>query len=768
VVQRREDITNQLMTTISESLAIAIERHRAGDVDAAGQIYRQVLELDPNQADALHLLGVIALQTGRYAEAAQQIRRAIAINGTEAGFYLNLAQALKGQGDLVAATTCYRKACELDPNNVAALFSLGNAILAEGQAREATDCFRRAVTLLPDYAEGYSQLGRAFLEQEMLPEAVAALERAIALKPRLAEAHNNLGNALKRQGNLAAAVSSYTRALECRPQFAEAYVNLGNVFQHERKFEKAIACYRQALRFGSQLAEAHYNLGIALEATGKSDEAVACYRRALVLRPDLVEAHNNLGNCLLLEGKPEEAAKAYAEAIERKPTYAEAWCNLGNAHKDLGELSEAIACYERASQLKPELHTAHHNRLYALWFCPSVDRQTIWEAHRRWAQRWAEPLAPKIVTHPNDRSENRKLRIGYISPDFRSHALAFFAIPLLSNHDRSKFEIVCYSDVTAPDEMTARLRSHADQWTDIVGHSDEAVAQRIRQDRIDILVDLTMHMERSRLLVFARKPAPVQVTWCAYPGTTGMEAIGYRITDPYLDPAGLNDEFYSEESIRLPDSFWCYDPLTAEPQISVLPALANGFVTFGCLNNFCKINDEVLETWGRVLRAVPMSCLVMLAPEGRGRGRVLQAFARAGVTSDRVSFVKKLPRATYLEQYQQIDLGLDTWPYNGHTTSLDSFWMGVPVVTLVGERAVSRAGFCQSSNLGLQELLAFSADEFVDVAVKLANDWQSLGALRASLRSRMEQSPLMNGARFASNMESAYRLMWTRWSRSPS
>ena len=297
-------------------------------------------------------------------------------------------------------------------------------------------------------------------------------------------------------------------------------------------------------------------------------------------------------------------------------------------------------------------------------------------------------------------------------------SMSFFTIPLLSHHDHRQFEIFCYADVLRPDAVTERLRGYADVWRSTVGLSDQQLADLVRSDQIDILVDLTMHTADNRLLVFARKPAPVQVTWLAYPGTTGLSTIDYRLTDPYLDPPGLFDAFYSEESIRLPDTFWCYDPLTDQPPVNALPALENGFITFGCLNNFCKVNDGCLALWAQVLRAVPQSRLLLRAPRGQAREHVLARLEQEGIAASRVEFADRQPRLEYLKLYQRIDLGLDPLPYNGHTTSLDAFWMGVPTLTLVGKTVVGRAGWSQLCNLGLKELAAETPEQYVALAAQ--------------------------------------------------
>ena len=298
---------------------------------------------------------------------------------------------------------------------------------------------------------------------------------------------------------------------------------------------------------------------------------------------------------------------------------------------------------------------------------------------------------------------------------------------------------------------------------DTAGLSDESVATLVRDDQVDILVDQTMHMRGNRLLMFARKPAPVQVTWLAYPGTTGLATIDYRLTDPCLDPPGMFDAYYSEQSLRLNDTFWCYKPLTTGLEPNLLPASGNGYVTFGSLNNFCKVNDSVLNLWSQVLKAVKDSRLLLRTPEGVARQRTLRIFANRGIASNRITFVGRQRRRDYLQTYHHIDIGLDTFPYNGHTTSLDSLWMGVPVVTLVGQTVVGRAGLSQLANLGLPELIAHGEDEFVEIAAKLACDRPRLNLLRSTLRTRLEQSPLMDAPRFARAIESAYRQMWQRW-----
>jgi predicted O-linked N-acetylglucosamine transferase (SPINDLY family) len=687
------------MPTIPQLLADALEHHHAGRFQEAEQGYREILQLDHNDVNALHLLGVLYQTRG---------------NNEMAVHYIG--EALRRKADFPEAH-----------NN------LGNALRELGRLEEAVASYRQALLLRPDYALAYNNLGIALSEQGRAEEAVASYRGALRLKPDNAEAHNNLGVALKNQGS----------------------------------FDEAVACFQRALRIKPYYPEAHDNLGNALKEQGKLEDAVASHQQALRLKPDLAEAHSNLGNAFQKQGRLDEAVASYQQALRLKPNFAEACSNLGNALQEQGRLEEAINYVQRARELKPGDQKFHSALLGSLHYDPRFDRLAILQELRRWGLQFARPLAAGAHSFGNDPSPERRLRIGYVSPDFRDHVVARNIWPLLRNHDPEQFEITLYANLSRADAMTEQFRSCAHGWCPIAGWPDERVAERIRQDGIDILVDLALHTLGNRLLVFARKPAPVQVTFAGYPGSTGLRAIDYRLTDPYLDPPGQYDEWYAEQSYRLPHSFWCYDPQTQEPAVAPLPALQRGLVTFGCLNNFCKVNDGVLELWAQVLRDVPGSRLLLLAKQGSHRERTVDLFAQKGIAPERIEFFSFKPRPEYLALYHQVDIGLDTSPYNGHTTSLDSFWMGVPVITLVGNTVVGRAGLSQLSNLGLAELAASTSEGFVGLAVDLAADLPRLAALRYGLRDRMRQSPLMDAAGFARDIEHAYRVMWRNWCAQP-
>jgi predicted O-linked N-acetylglucosamine transferase (SPINDLY family) len=615
-----------------------------------------------------------------------------------------------------------------------------------------------------------------------MPEAIVRLERAVQhfqagelfqavsicrqillQNPNSAGALHLLGVIAFQAGRNDAALELIRQAVAFSPGDPVYHCNLGNALMAGGQMDEAVACYKQALVLQPAFAVAHANLGIALKGMGLLAEAIDCYRRALAIEPQTPKTLNDLGNALIANGQLDDAIASYRQALAVKPGYAEAQNNLGIALKAGGLLDEAIDCFRMALAGEPDSPAFHSNLIYTLHYDYRSGTEAIAEELRRWNERHATPLKKSIRPHLNDRAPERRLRIGYVSPDFRVHAAAHFLTPLLESHDHRQFEIHCYSSVACPDRMTARLAQCADQWHGVAGWGNERLADQVRLDQIDILVDLTLHMAQNRLPLFARKPAPVQVTWLAYPGSSGLETMDYRLTDPYLEPPGMNDRLYSEEPVRLPDSFWCYDPLGGGPEVNPLPAGERGCITFGCLNNPCKLNEQVLRLWARVLKSVNGSRLLLLAHEGSQRLRICSMLKDEEIETGRVEFASYAAGPEYLKLYHRIDVGLDTFPYNGHTTSLDAFWMGVPGVTLKGQTAVGRAGNCLLTNLALPELVAQTAEEFVGIAAELARDLPRLAALRSTLRQRMQSSPLMDAPRFARAMEGAYRAMWRKW-----
>lgn len=618
---------NASQVTVREAFEVAMRLHRQGRLREAEHIYRQILAQDPNEPDALQLLGLIAHDQGRSSEAVELIGRAIAINPSVAAYHNNLGIALRGAGN----------------------------------AEAATDVYRRAIQLQPDYAD----------------------------------AHYNLANLLHARGRTDEAIISYRRALELKPNSVNVCSNLAKVFHDQGLWDEAIAAYQQVLRLDPGSGQAHGHLGFALALQGRIDQAVTSYRRAIQLEPNNPEIHSRL--------------------------------------------------------------------IQTLQYDPAADGPAVLEECRRWNARYAEPLKTCILPHVNDRTIDRRLRIGYVSADFRTHACAVYSEPLLASHDREQFEIICYAEVAQADEVTERFRALASAWHNIVGMSDESVAALVRSDRIDILVDLNLHTTHNRLLTFARKPAPVQACWLGFPGTTGLDAIDYRLTDPHLDPLGAHDAWYSETSIRLDETFWCYSSRDTDLQVTEPPALRRGHITFGSTNSFCKVNDVVLDLWAAALLASPGSRMLILADDGSHRRRTIETLEHRGISPDRVQFEPRRPRRDYMMLYSEIDIILDTFPYNGETTTLDALWMGVPVVTMSGHTAPARAGLSLLTNLGRAEWVAGDRRDFAAISQTLAADLPKLATWRQSLRPMMQSSTLMDSRRFARSVERAYRQMWRTW-----
>ena len=642
-----------------------------------------------------------------------------------------VAARLQRLGALAQAEPLYRQALQQRADDADLWTGLGQVCNGLGRRDEAVACFRRAVQSRPDDPIARNELGILLMQQGELAEAVDHFERALKLSPDLVAVSNNLGLAL---------------------------LNLGRVEDAQLRFE-------QALRARPDLAELHNNLGLALQRLGRVEEARGRFEHAAILRPDWADAHNNLGVALANMGRPDDALACYEQAERCNPGHFGALTNLGNACQDQGRSADALAFFRRALALSPQDARVHSNLLLALQYRPGIaPRETLDEA-RAYARRHAEPLASAIAPHRVRPLAGRRLRIGYVSADFREHPVVRFVEPILAAHDHQHFEVVCYSDVPRPDTATGRLQGYADHWRSLVGLSDAEAAELIRADGIDLLVDLAGHTAGNRLLAFARKPAPVQVSYLGYLGTTGLAVMDYYLTDAHADPPGLADECYRERLIRLPGCALCYAPGPAPEVGPAPPARRSGRVTFGSLNNLAKVSEEALALWSRVLAAVPGALLLLRSGAGRqAEERLRDALVRHGIAAERLLLAGRMAtRSEYLALYHDVDIGLDPFPYNGLTTTCDALWMGVPVVSLAGLASASRQGVRVLRAAGLHELLAETPDDYVRIATELAGDLPRLAALRSSLRERLGRSPLMDSRRLTRDLEAAYRDLWEGW-----
>lgn len=737
--------------------------------------YQRALAQKPGDALALYNLGHLYQLHGRWSDAA-------------AAF----GQAVSEQGDFVAA---WQKLAAME--------------LRANRREQALAAAEQAVALAPDQAAGWFHLADALGRFARWPDSQQALERCLALQPQFPEALNNLGLARKNQGDLAGAAAAFEAALQQAPlsipgnasMAAETCANLAQLELEARRLQAAQQWSAQALALDARNPQVQFTQGNVLHALGQHEPAASALRLALELQPDFPEALNNLGNILLTLRRhsesiatferaiaqrtdyvdalanlgnaqreasyPDLAEQALQEAIRIRPDFAAAHSNLGNAYFDQGKVDLALASYRRGIELGQDDRDFVPNYLFALNYSPSASDADIDAEARRLCQAKyddlrSEPAAPAFAA-----IAERRLRVGYVSPDFWMHPVARFMLPVLEHHDRSRFEVFAYSSRYLTDGMTAEIAKRVEHWRDVQQLDDAALADLIRADGIDLLIDLTMHARDCRPALFARKPAPVQITYLAYVGTTGLATMDYRITDEVLDPPEAEALPFIEQPLRLARCWWSFSvppPVVTIPAVVPPPCLSQGVISFGSLNNFVKVNEEVRALWAELVASVPGSRLVLHIKETRAREGLLEFFAERGVARDRVTLIGYQNGPDYMATYGQIDIALDTTPFAGGTTSLDALWMGVPLVTLTGERSSSRGGASILTTLGRPEWIARTPGEYIAIAQRLAADPQQLEAIRSGLRAELQASPLMDGAGFTGELEHLYRQAWEqRW-----
>jgi len=724
------------MADVAALVARALQLHQAGRLDQAEISYRQILAQQPENSQALHGLGMLACEAGRIEAGAELFRRASLASPNNAEIHNHLGQALVEMGRFGEAIEYLERAAQLKPNLVEAYINLGDAWRAAGKAEPALAAYEKAIALQPAHVIAMNNLGVMLKEMGRSDEARAAFEKVVQLDPALPQGHSNLAGTLT---DKAAAIAEFRKAITLKPDDAEA----------------------------------HNHLGALLEETGQLTQASGEYRQAIALKGDYATAYSNLANALQKLGRVDEAAEAHRTAIAIAPDSAQSWCNLGNLLKDHARIDEAIEALRKSievaprTSLKDKQAAFHSNLLLCLHYHPRYTPDEIFREHLKWNEMHAKPLAREIRQHSNDRAAGRRLRIGYVSADFCRHPVNYFLEPILGSHDHAAFEVFCYADEIWPDAVTDRLRKKADQWRNIRSMSDEVVAETVRRDGIDILIDLGGHTGYNRLLTFARRPAPVQASYLGYPDTTGMSAIDYRITDAHADPIGMTEAIHSEKLVRLAGNAWCYLPPEASPEVAPPPVVRAGHVTFGSFNILPKITEDVIGTWSRILLAAPGSRLLLknksLADAATAE-RVRQLFVSQGVDAERLEFRASDPsHADHLRSYAHMDIALDPFPYHGTTSTCETLWMGVPLVTLAGRTHVGRVGVSLLSNLGLQDWIGQTQEDYVRIAAELARDTENLIQQRKTLRERFRASALCDGVRLTRELESAYRAMWGRW-----
>ena len=565
-------------------------------------------------------------------------------------------------------------------------------------------------------------------------------------------------------GDLRRAKRLFREIIKNRPKNFEAHYYLANILQDLGRDEESVKSYRQAMKINPDFPGTYYNVGSILKEKGDNDEALIYFQKALELDPACADIYNSIGVIYQSKGEFDDALACYQKALDADPQFALAYYNIGNAYMHLGKLREADSFFRQSLKIDPGRIRTHESLLMLMNYSDRYDAKTIFEEHLNFSRQFEMPLRVTRIYHKKERVSGRKLRIGYVSPDFRRHSVNYFLESVLASHNHDQFEIFCYSDVFRPDAVTERLRGYADQWRDIRGMPDAEVASLVRKDRVDILMDLTGHTGYNRILLFARKPAPVQVSWLGYPNTTGLSTVDYRLVDAYTDPPGLTAPFYTEKLIRLPHTFLCYLPDEGSPAVGDLPALKSGSITFGSFNFFPKISRTTVALWSAILKALPGSRLVLKAKIFSNKTAcdyAMEMFTVQGIAGERVELMTQKQSFTeHLDAYNLIDIGLDTFPYHGTTTTCEALWMGVPVISLAGTTHVSRVGMSILSNVGIPELAADTGDAYVEKAVRLASDMEGLQFLRKSLRGMMSDSVLTDAKRFVPALECCYREMW--------
>ena len=601
-----------------------------------------------------------------------------------------------------------------------------------------------------------------------LPSAAGAAPTQVSLAKALAAAQQHHA---KREFEDAKII--YQLILDTQSDHADAMFYIGAAMHLTGDTAQGVEQMKRAAQLNPRSVAYNYNLGLVYEAIGDMPAAIACYRQ-VIANDRGGQWHCTLAKQLTDAGQLDDAIEFAREALTLLAPHARGIGHnqLANALTLKGELTEAIANFQIAISLEVENAMMNSNYVFALNYGGQPDLTAIFQEHKKFGEKF-ESFVPRMYVNPLQvkasasafTNSKRRLRIGYVSPDFNDHAVGKFIEPVLAAHDTNKFEVFCYYNKPRVDEATKRMQSVVANWRMTADMSDDELARMIQADAIDILVDLSGHTGLNRLLVFARKPSPIQVTWIGYPNTTGLSTMDYRITDAFADPIGATEALHTEKLVRMPECFSCFKPPSNAPHVSALPAVARGTITFGSFNNFAKITPEVMRVWIAILARVPSSRLVLknwCLDNDRMKTFMLEAFARCGATIGQVELWNpNTSNVDHLNCYNSIDIGLDPFPYNGTTTTCDALWMGVPVITLAGVSHVGRVGVSQMSNLGLQELIARDTDHYVDIAVALATDVPRLAALRGGMRVRVSASPLIDAPRLTKNLEAAYDNMWS-------
>jgi len=784
----------------------AIQLRRMQRFDEAVATARMAVAFHRSAARAHHTLGMCLMKVGQFVPAVDAFTEASRLDPTHVETWINRGVALKESGDLQAAEDSYRNALKLSPQDAVIYNNLANALAVQGRGVEAVALYREAVARDPLYADAKANLGLALRDAGDVAEALAllaaavathpahalllnaygntlrqagrveeaimALRQAIAVSPTYAEAHNNLALAYAVQNDLDLAATHFKQAVTLRPDMAVISNNYGALLVRIFRFEEAVAVLSNAVARQPDYDEALTNLGVAHYMLGHADEAMAVYKKVIARAPDNAFAHYSLGVTYLEDQRLEEAEAEIRLALKLDPKNAMALNTLGVLLLEQHFVTEAREAMRAAASINTRSAPVFYsNYAFASLYEPHLTNREILDIHQEYGQRFATAEPDHAKPHGNVREPSRKLRVGYMSPDFRAHSVSFFFEAVLEKHNRKDFEIFLYSDTTRTDVVTKAMQAGADHWIETGGLVDDAFARRIATDGIDILVNLGGHTSGNRMPVCALKPAPVQIEYLGYPETSGVPAMDYRITDGRADPPGA-EQWCTEKVLRLPNVFHCYRPAGRPPVPAPAPHIEKGFVTFASFNVLPKVTDQAMAAWAAILKAVPNSRFYLKCKQlrdARVRDRILATFAAQGIDPGRIETAAFVPSIhDHLMRYAEIDLALDTFPYNGTTTTCESLYMGVPVLTIRGDTHRGRVGLSLLTAMSMEkEFVADDVPDYVARAITLGRNPARLAEIRPQLRSRLENSALRAEVGFTRDLEDAYRTVWRAWCEGP-
>ena len=715
-------------------------------------------------ADRLIAEGNRAEREGRLGEACERYREAVQTAPGYAAAHLNLGVGLEAAGDDKGAVRSYEAALASDPGNAFANYNLGKLLYRRAALPEAARHLRAALERKPDFPDAHVVLSNVCDAQGDFAAAAVELERVLEQRPGYAGALYNYALVLKKLGRLAEAESALERLLGVDPGYPRASYELAILLLRSRRLQDAGRLFRLALEQQPEFPEAHVGLYQVSRLQNDFSAAAAELDAALKQRPEWAEALHNYGMLLKEWGRLTEAETVLRRAIAADPECFPAYRMLGSVLLTQSRVGEALETFRAGRERGPDELDLESAELFTLNFSEDISSEALFARHRAFGERMERAHPARFGPFQNSRDPERRLRVGYVSHDFNRHPVALFLLPLIERHDRSAIEIYCYSAGERTDEVTRQLAGRAQVWRETVSMSSTELAELIHSDGIDILVDLSGHSGIPALGVFAQRPAPVQVTWLGYMNTTGLTRIQYRVCDGYTDPPGSADRLHTETLVRLAFAQWCYRPYLSIDPATQPPVERNGYITFGSFNQVSKVSSLTRRLWAEILMRLPGSRLVITrASESAAQERLLRDLETAGVTAGRISFPPNVALEEYFRRFNDVDIALDTMPYSGCTTTCDTLWMGVPVVTLPGSGSVSRGTASLLSVLGLAEWIAPTREDYVRLNLELAQNRARLSELRGLLRQRMRASPIMDEPGFAREMEKAYRNMWRRW-----